>query len=46
MCDGCAVLTVNLVKVNEIVFFYVTPNILMRVVQYVMQCIMEVFIFM
>lgn len=45
MWDGCEVLTVNLVKVNKIVFFYVTPNFLMRVVQYVMQCIMDVFIF-
>ena len=38
-------LTVNLVKVNKIVFFYVTPNILMRVVRYVMQFILDVFIF-
>lgn len=45
MRDGCAVLTVSLVKVNKIVFFYVTPKIFMRIVQYVMQCIMDVFIF-
>lgn len=33
--EGCIVLTVTLVNVNEILFFHVTPNILMHVVQYV-----------